>query len=136
LEGDFVILLDTHAFLWLCLEPKRLSQPAARVIKRALSVGGVAIASISVWEIAMLIALGRLSPRGMPDAWVAELIDRSDVVVKEITPAIAVLSTQFPSEFPGDPADRLIGATARAEGLILVTRDSRIRASTLLKTMW
>lgn len=88
------------------------------------------------WEIAMLINLGRLSPRGTSEAWLSELIETSGVIVKEITPSIAVLSTQFPSDFPGDPADRLIGATARAEGLILVTRDSGLRGSTLIKAVW
>jgi PIN domain nuclease of toxin-antitoxin system len=84
----------------------------------------------------MLINLGRLSPRGTSEAWLSELIETSGVIVKEITPSIAVLSTQFPRDFPGDPADRLIGATARAEGLILVTRDSGLRGSTLIKAVW
>lgn len=131
-----MILLDTHVFLWLCLEPKRLSRPASGAVRRAASGGGIAIASISLWETAMLIALGRLSVHGTPEAWMAQLIERSGVVIKELTPAVAVLSTQFPSDFPSDPADRLISATARVEGLTLVTRDDRIRASMLVKTIW
>jgi len=131
-----MILLDTHVFLWLCLEPKRLSRRATFAIRRAVASGGFAIASISLWEIAMLVALGRLSPRGTPEAWMADLVETSGVVIKELSPAVAVLSTQFPSDFPADPADRLISATARAEGLMLVTRDGRIRKSTLLKTVW
>jgi PIN domain nuclease of toxin-antitoxin system len=66
----------------------------------------------------------------------ALLIAKSSVVVKELTPTVAVLSTQFPENFPRDPADRLIAATARAEGLPLVTRDVKIRESSLLKTIW
>jgi len=58
------------------------------------------------------------------------------VTVKAITPEIAALATQFPDDFSRDPADRLIGATARAEGLALVTRDENIRGSPLLKTIW
>ncbi|MGH7848484.1 MAG: type II toxin-antitoxin system VapC family toxin [Candidatus Binatia bacterium] len=131
-----MILLDTHVFLWMCLEPKRLSRRATFAIRRAAASGGFAIASISLWEIAMLVALGRLSPRGTPETWMADLIETSGVVVKELSPAVAVLSTQFPSDFPSDPADRLISATARAEGLMLVTRDGRIRESPLLKTVW
>src|SRR5581483_7494226 len=50
-----------------------------------------------------------------------------DVNVRPITPEIAALATQFPPEFSGDPADRLIAATARAEGLTLLTRDQNIR---------
>ena len=61
-----MILLDTHVFLWLCLEPKKLSQPATRAIRRAAATGGVATASITLWEIAMLIALGKISPLGNP----------------------------------------------------------------------
>jgi PIN domain nuclease of toxin-antitoxin system len=136
LEGDPVILLDTHVFLWLCLEPKRLSRLATAAIKQAVNTGGLGIASISLWEIAMVISLGRLSVRGTPETWLSELIETSGVIVKDLTSTIAVLSTQFPRDFPSDPADRLIGATARAEGLTLVTRDGRIRASTLLKTVW
>ncbi len=84
----------------------------------------------------MLIALSRLSPRGTSDAWIANLIEASGVVVKELTPVIAVLSTQFPNDFSADPADRLIAATARAEGLALVTRDANIRHSSLVRTIW
>jgi PIN domain nuclease of toxin-antitoxin system len=58
------------------------------------------------------------------------------VTVRPITPEIAALATQFPDDYPRDPADRLIGATARAEGLTLVTRDERIRRSPLIRTVW
>ena len=131
-----MILLDTHVLLWLCLEPRQLSRSAASAIRRAVSSGGIGIASISLWEIAMLIARGRLSPRGTPEAWIVELVETSGVVVKEITPIIAVLSTQFPRDFSADPADRMIAATARAEGIALVTRDKNIRRSPIVKTIW
>jgi len=58
------------------------------------------------------------------------------VSVRPLTPEIAALATQFPDDYPRDPADRLIGATARAEGLTLVTRDERIRRSPLIRTVW
>ena len=58
------------------------------------------------------------------------------VTVKPVTPEIATLAAQFPDDYSRDPADRLIGATARAEGLALVTRDEGIRKSPLLKTIW
>jgi PIN domain nuclease of toxin-antitoxin system len=131
-----VILLDTHVWLWLCLEPRRLSAPAVRAIRGALEHGGLAIASITLWEVAMMVVRQRLVPRGTPEAWLAALVDRSGVVVREITPAVAVLATQLPDQFPGDPADRLIAATARAEGVPLVSGDARIRASSAVETIW
>jgi PIN domain nuclease of toxin-antitoxin system len=131
-----VILLDTHVLLWLCLEPRRLSAAATTAIRKALAAGGIAIASITLWEVAMMIRLGRLVPRGTPETWLAELVARSGVVIREITPAIATLATQFPDEFPADPADRLIAATARSDGALLVTRDARLRRSRLLRTAW
>lgn len=75
-------------------------------------------------------------PQGTPEVWLASLVEHSRVVVKEITPAIAVLAAHLPVDFPGDPADRVIAATARVEGLRLVTRDARLRASHLVETVW
>ena len=84
----------------------------------------------------MMVARGRVIPQGTPEAWLDALVDRSDVVVKEITPTVAVLATHLPADFRGDPADRLIAATARAEGLRLVSRDARLRASQAVETIW
>ena len=56
--------------------------------------------------------------------------------IKPITPEVAALAWQFPDDFSRDPADRLIAATARAEGMALVTRDERIRRCALVKTIW
>lgn len=131
-----MILLDTHVLLWLLLEPRRLSVSAAAAIRKSVTSGGLAIASITLWELAMMIALGRITPRGTPEAWLIELVRRSGVVVKDITPAVATLATQFPHDFPADPADRIIAATARAEGMSLVTRDAKLRASPVLRTVW
>lgn len=131
-----MILLDTHVWLWLCLEPRRLSAPAVAAIRRALASGGLAIASISLWEVATMVARGRVVPHGTAEAWLGALVDRSGVVVKEITPAVATLATHFPADFPADPADRLIAATARADGMPLVSRDLRLRQSALVATVW
>ena len=131
-----MILLDTHAWLWLCLEPRLLSTAAARAVRGAVDGGGVAVASITLWEVAMLLARGRVIPQGTPETWLGALIDRSGVVVKEITPAVATLATHFPDDFPSDPADRIIAATARSEGMALVSRDERLRASRLVETIW
>ena len=131
-----MIVLDTHAWLWLCVQPSKLSAAAVTAIRRAIAGGGLAIASITLWELAMMIARGRVIPQGTAEAWLRSLVDRSGVVVKEITPAIAAIAAQLPADFPGDPADRLIAATARAEGVRLVSRDARLRASSEVETVW
>lgn len=131
-----MIVLDTHAWLWLCLEPRRLSAAATGAIRRAVNGGGLAIASITLWEVAMMLARGHVIPQGTPEAWLGALVDRSGVSVKEITPVVAALATHFPGDFPADPADRLIAATARAEGMPLVSRDAGMRASPVVETIW
>jgi PIN domain nuclease of toxin-antitoxin system len=131
-----VIVLDTHIWLWLCLEPRRLSGAAAATIRRAANDGGLAIASITLWEVAMMVARGRVIAQGTPEAWLGALVDRSGVTVKDITPSVAALATHFPDVFPADPADRIITATARADGVPLVSRDARIRASRVVETIW
>ena len=131
-----MILLDTHVLAWLVADPARLSRPAASAIRRARANQGIGIAAISLWELAMLFARGRLEAMGSLEASVQLVIDRAGVIVKPLTPEVAVLATQFPPDFPLDPADRLIAATARAEGLTLITRDERIRNCPLVKTIW
>lgn len=83
-----------------------------------------------------MFARGKLQSHGTVENTVRNLLMRSAVQIKPITPEIAALATQFPNDYPHDPVDRLIGATARAEGLALVTRDENIRRSPLLKTIW
>jgi YD repeat-containing protein len=81
-----------------------------------------------------LFAAGRIQAYGRVDASVRLLIE--GVTVRPITPEIAALAAQFPHEYSRDSSDRLIGATARAEGLTLITRFEKIRKSPLLKTVW
>jgi len=96
----------------------------------------LSIADVTIWELAFLFARGTLQSHGTVENTVQNLLTRSAVQVKPITPEIAALATQFPNDYPKDPVDRLIGATARAEGLALITRDESIRRCPLLKTIW
>lgn len=131
-----MILLDTHVVFWLSAKPNRLSRKAASAIRRALAGSGIAIASITLWELAHQIARGRIRVQGTTEAFIEELVEQTGVVVREITPEIAALAVHFPESFPGDPADRLITATARAEGMPLVTADDRLHESPLVETIW
>ena len=131
-----MILLDTHVLAWMVADEDRLSRPARSAIRRARSSDGLAIADITLWELAFLFARGALRTHSTVENTVQQFVIRSGVNVRPITAEIAALATQFPEEYPKDPIDRLIGATARAEGIALVTRDEKIRKSPLLRTIW
>ena len=89
---------------------------------------------MSLWELAWLINRGRVLVSGTPESFLEKASSRATVL--PITPRSAALANQFPADYPNDPCDRLIGATALAEGIALVTKDERIRACKLLRTIW
>src|SRR5690348_4683109 len=129
-----MILLDTHVLVWMVADPKKLSRVAQSVIQNAQKSDGICISAITLWELASLIERCRIQAYGTMDASIRLLIE--GVIVKPITPEIATLAVQFPKDYSRDPADRLIGATARAEGIKLITKDENIRNSRLLNTVW
>ena len=129
-----MILLDTHALVWAVADSKRLTRRAVAAIRKARGEDGLGIAAISLWELAVLIGRGRIRAYGTVEASVRLLIE--GVTIRPLTVEIAALATQFPDTFPRDPADRLIAATARAEGLPLITHDDGIRYSPLIYTIW
>ena len=128
------MLLDTHVLLWLAGEPRRLSRPAASALRRAKT--GVGIASISLWEIALLHRRGRIRGGGSPQRFIRMLLEGSRFRVHEIDAEIADVASGLGGGFPEDPCDRLIAATAIVLGLPLVTADQGIRGSGALRTVW
>lgn len=131
-----MILLDTHVWVWIVLKPSKISKAAELAIRRSSASGGLGIATISLWEIAQLIARGTLPVDRSADDWIARLVEETGVTLHCLTPKIAALASQFPETFPKDPADRIIGATARAHAFKLVTSDERMNDSPLLTTIW
>jgi len=129
-----VILLDSHVLIWAVADSKRLSKAAASAIRRARRGDGLAVSAITAYEVAWQIASGRIQGYGSVETSVVRFLE--GVTMRPITTEIAALAAQFPEDYPRDPADRIIGATARAEGMTLVTRDERIRRSPLLRTVW
>ena len=129
-----MILLDTHVLVWAAADSDHLSRTAASEIRRARRGGGLAISAISLWELAFLFTRGRIQMYGTIESSLRLLTE--GVTIIPITPEIAILAAQFPDDYPGDPGDRLIGATARAEGMTLITRDENIRRSQFIKTVW
>lgn len=116
------ILLDTHVLHWWSAEPDRLSKAAADVIAEA---GEIAVAAITWFELAWLAKNERIALSVPIRAWLDGL--SAQVLTLGITAGIAESAVALPSSFPGDPADRLIFATAVEMGLQLITKDKRLR---------
>lgn len=131
-----MILLDTHVLVWSVIEPRRLSRAAASAIRRGRTGGGIGISAITLWELSSLFSRGQVQASGTIENSIQEMLDTAGVSVHPLTPTVAALASQFPEDYPRDPADRLIGATARAEGISLITQDERIRRSKLIDTIW
>ncbi len=129
-----MILLDTHVLSWLQVDANRLSTKAAEAIREAQASGGIAISAITLVELASMIARAKLNPTGTVEETIRRLTD--GVVVRPLTLEIAALMHQVPPEFPRDPMDRIIVATARAENLPLVTADGLLRSSPVVRTIW
>ncbi len=131
-----MILLDTHAILWDALTPERLSLLAQQAIEDANSADGILICDISLWEIAMLVAKGRVQVSLDCQSFLNLVLQARKITVQPITPRIAALTTLLSDKVNRDPADRLILATAMAENALLVTADRNLRAHAPVPTLW
>ncbi|MBV2168842.1 MAG: type II toxin-antitoxin system VapC family toxin [Bdellovibrio sp.] len=123
------ILLDTHAWLWIAMGHEKMAKgPSRKLVDRAFQAAGLSISAISLWEISMLEAKGRITLAQPCLDWIQQSLESLRLEVLSISPEVAVESSRLPGGFHGDPADRIIVATARKENLILMTQDELILA--------
>jgi len=121
------ILLDTHIFIWWRLDSSLLGRSQVRRLKDLENrQRPIAISAITVWEIAMLAARGRIEIAEPPDVWLEEIERHPLIEVLSLTARIAAESVRLGPDFHNDPADQIIVATARIHGLPLMTADERI----------
>jgi len=122
-----LLLLDTHCWIWAQLGlVQQLSRAALQSIKDAEREGNLRISVISIWELAMLEKRGRLALPMNIRMWVAQALSKPGIAVAPLTPEIAIESVHLPGEMHGDPADRMLVATARVLGARLVTKDAQL----------
>ena len=120
-----MILLDTHVLLWQEQGDRRLGPQARRTIAQALDAGQAAVSAISFWEVGMRMQKGQLTLRFDLDAWRRDLLEQGLLEIP-VNGRVAARAGLLP-DLHGDPADRLIVATA-LEGHQLITADERILA--------
>jgi PIN domain nuclease of toxin-antitoxin system len=120
------IVLDTHVWLGIASGRGRVLPRVMRKLKRAGAGGVLYVAAITPWEVAMLARAGKLRVAGPLLEWLVGALQGTQTAVAPLEPAIAVDAVDLPAWEYGDPADRLIVATARHLDGTLVTRDAAI----------
>ena len=127
------VVLDTHAWLWLCDAPERLGAQAHRALvtaqRRVVSV-------VSAWEIAMLVARNRLHLATDVESWIARSLEHTGLTMMDLDLDCALESVRLPGPCHRDPVDRFLIAAARQLGAVLITADKDIRAYPHVQTAW
>jgi PIN domain nuclease of toxin-antitoxin system len=126
-----LIVLDTHVALWWTLEPRRLGRRARQAIAEADRIG---LPAIAFWEVALLYRRKRVDLGTTPAIWAREALSLPRVEALPMTPDIAIEAEALAMH--RDPADRFIVATARHHQCDLLSRDTAIRDSGLVTTVW
>ncbi|MGH6886041.1 MAG: type II toxin-antitoxin system VapC family toxin [Geminicoccales bacterium] len=119
------LLLDTHVWIWFNEGLPELFEQQRQSIDDAARRGEAWVSIISVWEVSLLHSKRRLRLDTSCLDWVRRAL-APPLALAALTPAIAVECNGLPGRFHSDPADRIIIATARVEGLTVITRDRQI----------
>lgn len=120
------IVLDTHVLLWSLLQPEELPEDIRQRITVAQENSQLLVCSISLWEIAMLKSKRRINIYEPIRDFLESITNIDGLSVKDISTEVAAESVQLMDDFHGDPADRIIVATAKCHGATLLTRDQKI----------
>ena len=116
-------LLDTHVWVWLIEGSPRLNSAAVKELDHLQRSGRLYASVISAWEIGLLNSLGRLSLSVDVGAWLRASVEPDRIQLQPLALAAAVEANELPGDIHRDPADRIIVATARVHGFMLLTRD-------------
>ena len=120
------LLLDTHVWLWLVFAEPYIKAPALQALELAAASNLLWVSPISMWEIALKHSRSKLDLDRPVRDWLIHAATLPGLNLAPITPSIAAECAELPPAFLGDPADRILAATARSEGLTLVTHDKAL----------
>jgi PIN domain nuclease of toxin-antitoxin system len=129
-------VLDTHAWIWWHMQPKKLSAKVRTLLSTPARYEELLLSAISPWEFSKLIEKGRLGISCNPEEWISRALEMPKLRLVPLTPAIAYRSTSLPQPFHGDPRDQIIAATAREENATLLTKDKLIQGYSHVRTLW
>jgi len=131
-----LIVLDTHVLVWWLTQAPELSTVAKRAIRKHTTIGEIVASTISLLEIATAVRRGRLQFNVPVDQWLADARSIPELRLESVSADIAAVAGSLPEPMHGDPADRIIAATATTLGAALVTADDRLRTLPGLRTIW
>lgn len=123
------LLFDTHILIWLMEGNARLPAEVRKQIDRASANEAALVSAITPWEIALLVAKKRVHLQMDVQQWIDSALTLPGIRLEPLSPAIAIASTRLPWQMHGDPADRILVATARHLGATLVTADEQLLRS-------
>lgn len=127
-----MILLDTHAWIYYLGHPDALSAPAMNAISNSETIG---LSIISCMEAAILVRKGKILIDQSLERWMEQMTNVYRLEILPITPSIVIRANTLP-DFHPDPADRIIVATAIANGIPLVTKDRLLSSRNDIETIW
>lgn len=119
------LLLDTCAVIWL-FNRSPLNAGARTAISEAATAGRLYVSPFSGWEIGMLVRKRKIALTMPPRVWFSKVVDHPAITLAGLHHDILIESSFLPADPPGDPADRIVVATARQSGLTIITRDGPI----------
>lgn len=121
-----MILLDTQVLVWFAEGEPDLKRPARKLIEDETKTGLVVISPITFWEVSMLVDKGKLTLGRSLTEWMEAVLDQPGFRIEPVEPRVAVDAGSLPGEIHGDPADRIIIATARHLECPVLTTDRKI----------
>jgi PIN domain nuclease of toxin-antitoxin system len=129
------LLLDTHFWIWWLTPGSPLKPVERNALDATADSGGICLAAISLWEAQLLHSKQRLELPLPFSEWLTRATESRVLTVLPLDRDVVIELDTLPARFHGDPADRLIVATARTHGIPLATRDRTIRRSRAIK-LW
>jgi PIN domain nuclease of toxin-antitoxin system len=122
--------------VWWLATPEKLSARARRAIAESAARSEITASAISIFEISTLLRRGRLEFGIDPDEWFAAARSLPELTIEPVSAEVAWIAGTFDNTLPGDPADRVIAATAHVLDARLVTADKNLRSAAAVETIW